>query len=55
MTAKQKARRQAALRRAQDVAIDRHRRIEAERIAELERRVIANMIGDLATYAGAKA
>lgn len=54
-TAKQQARFDAATRRAQEAAIDRHRRIEGARIAKLERQITDNFIGDIATYAGAKA
>lgn len=39
---------------AQEIAIDRHRRIEAARIAKLEQQVVDNFIGDIATYVGAK-
>ena len=53
-TPKQHARFEAANRRAQQIAQDRHRRIEAERIAKLEQQVIDNFIGDIATYVGAK-
>lgn len=54
-TAKQQARFEAATRRAQIVAQDRHRRLEGERVAREEQRVIDNFIGDIATYVGAKA
>lgn len=54
-TPKQQARFDAATRRAQEIAQDRHRRIEAARIAKLEQQVIDNFIGDIATYVGAQA
>lgn len=54
-TPKQQARFEAANRRAQQVAQDRHRRLEAARIAKLEQEIIDNFIGDIATYVGAKA
>lgn len=54
-TPKQQARFDAATLRAQHVAQDRHRRIEAARIAKLEQQVVDNFIGDIATYVGAKA
>jgi hypothetical protein len=54
-TPKQQARFAAATLRAQQVAQDRHRRIEAARIAKLEQQVVDNFIGDIATYIGAKA
>jgi hypothetical protein len=54
-TPKQQARFEAATRRAQQVAQDRHRRIEATRIAKLEQQIIDNFVGDVATYVGAKA
>lgn len=47
-TPKQQARFDAATRRAQEIAQDRHRRIEAARIAKLEQQVIDNFIGDIA-------
>lgn len=53
-TPKQQDRFDAATKRAQMVAIDRHRRLEAERIAKLEQQVVDNFIGDIATYVGAK-
>lgn len=54
-TPKQQARFEAATRRAQQVAQDRHCRLENERVAREEQRVIDNFIGDVATYVGAKA
>lgn len=54
-TAKQQARFDAATRRAQQVAQDRHRRLENARVAREEQRIIDNFIGDVATYVGAKA
>ena len=54
-TPKQQTRFEAATRRAQQIAIDRHRRLEARRIAKLEQEIIDNFIGDIATYVGAKA
>ena len=51
----QQARFDAATARAQQVALDRHRRIENARIERLERRVIDNFIADVATYVGARA
>lgn len=54
-TAKQQARFEAATRRAQQVAQDRHIRIHNARIAKLEQQVIDNFIGDIAMYAGARA
>lgn len=53
-TPKQQARFDAATRRAQQVAQDRHRRLEAERIARLEQRIVDNFVGDIAAYVGAK-
>jgi hypothetical protein len=44
----------AATLRAQQAAQDRHRRLEAKRIARIERQVVDNFIGDIATYVGAK-
>lgn len=54
-TPKQQARFEAANHRAQQVAQDRHRRLEAARIAKLEQQVVDNFVGDIATYVGAKA
>lgn len=54
-TAKQQARFEAATRRAQQIAQDRHRRIEAARIAKEEQAIVDNFIGDIATYVGCKA
>lgn len=54
-TPKQQPRFEAARRRAQEIAIDRHRRLENARIAKLEQQVTDNFIGDIATYVGAKA
>lgn len=54
-TPKQQARFDAATKRAQQIAQDRHIRLWNERIAKEEQAVIDNFIGDIATYAGAKA
>jgi hypothetical protein len=54
-TPKQQARFEAANRRAQQIAQDRHRRLWKERVAKEEQRIIDNFVGDIATYVGAKA
>lgn len=54
-TPKQQARFEAANRRAQQIAQDRHRRLWNERVAKQEQQIIDNFIGDIATYVGAKA
>lgn len=54
-TPKQQARFEAANRRAQQVAQDRHIRLENARVAKLEQQIVDNFIGDIATYVGAKA
>lgn len=54
-TPQQQARFDAATARAQEIAIDRHRRLEAQRITRLERQIIDNYVADIATYVGAKA
>lgn len=54
-TPKQQARFDAATRRAQQIAQDRHIRLWNERVAKQEQEIIDNFIGDIATYAGAKA
>lgn len=38
--------------RAQEIAQDRHRQLEAIRIAKDEQRVVSNLIGDVETYLG---
>jgi hypothetical protein len=54
-TTTQQARFDAATQRAVQIAQDRHRRLENERVARVERQVVDNFIGDVATYVGAKA
>lgn len=54
-TPKQQARFDAATKRAQEIAQDRHIRLYNERIAQQEQQVVDNFIGDIATYVGAKA
>lgn len=54
-TPKQQARFEAATRRAQQIAQDRHRRLWNERIAKEEQQLLDNYIGDITTYVGAKA
>ena len=49
------ARFDAATARAQQVALDRHRRIENARVARLEQRVIDTFIADVTAYVGARA
>lgn len=54
-TPKQQARFDAATKRAQEIAQDRHIRLWNERVTKEEQRIVDNFIGDIATYVGAKA